>query len=44
MAQKEKRRILLKYSALTNLSFSSSGATGKHYQACNLLCFSVIEV
>ena len=27
MAQKEKRRILLKYSVLTNLSFSSSGAT-----------------
>ena len=21
-----------------------SGATGKHYQACNLLCFSVIDV
>ena len=27
MAQKEKRCILLKYSVLTNLSFSSSGAT-----------------
>ena len=25
---KEKRRIWLKYSVLTNLSFSSSGATG----------------
>ncbi len=28
MTQKEKRRILLKYSVLANLSFSSSGATG----------------
>ena len=28
MVQKEKRRILLKYSVLTNLSFFSSGATG----------------
>ena len=28
MAQKEKRRILLKYSVLTNLSFSLRGATG----------------
>ena len=28
----------------SSLGDFSSGATGKHYQACNLLCISVIDV
>ena len=43
MVQKEKRCILTKYSALTNLSFSSSGATGKCYSLRNKLASNILE-